>query len=78
MNAPITSPEQKRPVLHRLIDALPAEDLELAERFLARLEMHRLWKEVREGFTEDWDAGKYARLDEIIREVRAELKQRAE
>jgi len=30
------------------------------------------------GFTEDWDAGKYARLDEIIREVRAELKQRAE
>jgi hypothetical protein len=49
-----------------------------AERFLARLEMHRLWKGVREGCTEDWDAGKYARLDEIIREVRAELKQRAE
>jgi hypothetical protein len=52
MNAPIASPEQKRPVLHRLIDALPAEDLELAERFFARLEMQRLWKQVREGFTE--------------------------
>jgi len=78
MNAPIAAPpEQKRPVLHKLIDELPVEELDLVERLLARLEMDRLWKDVREGFTGDWAAGKYARLDEIIREVRSDLKQRA-
>lgn len=78
MSDQLTSPpEQKRPVLHKLIDALPAEELELVERLLARLEMDRLWKEVSEGFTQDWTEGKYGRLDEIIREVRADLSQRA-
>ena len=77
MNAPVTlPPDQKRPVLHKLIDELPADELVLVERLLARLEMERLWKDVREGFTEDWAAGKYAHLDEVIREVRADLKQR--
>jgi hypothetical protein len=70
-------PEQKRPALHKLIDELPAEELELVERLLARLEMDRLWKETQEGFTQDWSDGKYAGLDEIIQEVRADLKQRA-
>jgi hypothetical protein len=75
MSKPVTFlPEQKRPVLHELIDALPAEELELVERLLARLEMDRLWKDVREGFTADWAAGKFVRLDEIIGEVRADLK----
>ncbi|TDU66089.1 hypothetical protein EI77_03826 [Prosthecobacter fusiformis] len=69
--------EQKRPVLHKLIDELPAEELELVERLLARLEMNRLWKEVREGFTQDWSDGKYAGLDELIGEVRKDLKKRA-
>ncbi|MBL9153701.1 MAG: hypothetical protein JNK37_14505 [Verrucomicrobiales bacterium] len=64
--------EQKRPALHKLIDALPAEELGLVERVLERLEMDRLWQSVQEGFTSDWEEGKYARLDEIIREVRAE------
>ncbi len=78
MSEPVTfSPEQKRPVLHELIDALPAEELELVERVLARLEMDRLWKDVREGFTADWAEEKFARLDEIIGEVRADLKKRS-
>lgn len=78
MSEPVTfSPEQKRPVLHELIDALPAEELELVERMLARLEMERLWKDVREEFTQDWTEEKFARLDEIIREVRADLKKRS-
>jgi hypothetical protein len=78
MSQPVTfSSEQKRPMLHELIDALPAEDLELVERVLARLEMERLWKEVREGFSQDWAEGKFARLDEIIGEVRADLKKRS-
>lgn len=78
MNAPISaSPEQRRPALHKLIDELPVEELDLVERLLARLEMERLWKDVSEGFTADWEEGKYARLDEIIRQVRHDLKQRA-
>lgn len=78
MSQPVTfSSEQKRPKLHELIDALPAEELELVERVLARLEMERLWKEVREGFSQDWTEGKFERLDEIIGEVRADLKKRS-
>lgn len=78
MSEPVTfSHEQKRPVLHERIDALPAEDLELVERLLARLEMDRIWKDVREGFTQDWTEGKFVRLDEIIGEVRADLKERS-
>lgn len=78
MSEPITfSPEQKRPVIHELIDSLPAEDLELVEKLLARLEMDRLWNELREGVTQDWANGKFLRLDEIISEVRADLKKRS-
>lgn len=73
----ISPPEQKRPVLHKLIDELPTEELEVVERLLARLEMDRLWKDVRKGFTKDWFDGNYDRLDDIIREVRQDLKQRS-
>ena len=71
------TPEELRPLLHRRIDELPAEELELVERVLARLEMDQLWQQVREGFTQDWAAGRYDRLDETIREVRADLKQKS-
>ena len=63
-------PEQKRPLLHKMIDELPAKDFDLVEQVLARLEMERLWGELREGFEADWSAGKYEKLDEVIREVR--------
>lgn len=74
---PSIPPEQKRPILHRMIEELPAEELELVEHVLGRLEMDRLWKETREGFEKDWVAGKYEKLDEVIREVRASLKTHA-
>lgn len=76
MSPTLTTSERKRPALHKLIDELPAEELDLVEHVLARLEMDRLWRKVQEGFTHDWAAGKYAQLDEIIQNVRAELKQR--
>jgi hypothetical protein len=60
-----------------MIDNLPDEDLRVAELVLGRLEMDRLWKEVREGFDNDWAAGKYEKLDEVIREVRESLKSHA-
>jgi len=60
-----------------MIDDLPDEELQVAELVLARLEMDRLWKEVREGFDNDWASGKYEKLDEVIREVRESLKTHA-
>jgi hypothetical protein len=60
-----------------MIDELPPEELELVEQVLARLEMDRLWKEVREGFDADWAAGKYERVDEVIRQVREDLRNSA-
>lgn len=72
-----TTQEERLPALHRMIDELPAEELELVEQVLARLEMDRLWKEVREGFGADWVAGKYEKIDEVIREVRENLKTHA-
>ncbi len=57
-----------------MIDDLPSEELEVVEQVLARLEMDRLWKEVRDGFDKDWGSGKYDRIDEVIREVRERIK----
>jgi hypothetical protein len=78
MNQPPAMPRERRlPVLHRMIDDLQDEYLRVAELVLARLEMDRLWKEVREGFDNDWAAGKYEKLDQVIREVRQSLKTHA-
>ena len=77
MEPSLSSPELKRPILHKLIDELPIEELDLVEHVLARMEMERLWQQLQEGFTKDWADGKFVRLEEIIREVRAELKDRA-
>jgi hypothetical protein len=60
--------------LLRKIESLPDEDAVVLKNVLARLEMDRLWKEVRGGFAADWDEGKYDRLDQVIREVRADLR----
>ena len=70
----VISREQKLPVLHRMIDDLSADELVILELVLARLEMDKLWKEVRQGFAEDWEAGKYQKVDEVIQEVRDTLK----
>jgi hypothetical protein len=78
MNQPSVMPrEQRLPALHRMIDDLPDDDLRIAELVLARLEMDRLWKDVREGFGNDWASGNYEKLDEVIREVRESLKSHA-
>lgn len=64
-------------MLHKMIDDLPADELVIVEHVLARLEMDRLWKEVRDGFGADWATGKYERLDEVIKNVRESLKPNA-
>lgn len=61
-------------MLHKMIDELPPEELEVVEQVLARLEMDRLWNGLRESMAEDWSSGKYEKLDEVIREVRQALR----
>ena len=75
MNPSAPSPaDQVRPALHRKIDELPEEELATVERLLAKLEMDRVWGDLRSGMAQDWDEGKYERLDDLIGEVRADLK----
>lgn len=71
---PSIPPEQRLPMLHKMIDELPPDELELVEQVLARLEMDRLWNGLREGMAQDWNAGRYEKLDEVIREVREALR----
>jgi hypothetical protein len=66
-----------RTTLLKKIESLPDEDAAVVEGVLARLEMDRMWKEVRAGFAADWAEGKYDRLEEVIREVRADLRRSA-
>jgi hypothetical protein len=63
-----------RNALLKKIEALPDEDAVVVEGVVARLEMDPLWKEMRAGFAADWAEGKYDRLDQVIREVRADLR----
>jgi hypothetical protein len=72
-----SAPASNRIALLKKIESLPEEDAAVVEQVLARLEMDRLWKELRAGFADDWAKGKYDRLDEVIREVRADLRRRA-
>ncbi len=70
-------PPSKRPALHQKIDNLTDDEIELVDQVLARLEMDRVWKEMRSGFDQDWTSGKYGRLEEVLSEVRAEMKLKA-
>jgi len=66
-----------RTTLLKKIESLPDEDAAVVEGVLAQLEMDRMWKEVRAGSAADWAEGKYGRLEEVIREVRADLRRSA-
>ena len=65
-------PEQLRPELHRRIDSMDAQQLELLQRMLLKLELADVTDSLHETFDAARRAGKLNRLDEIIREVRAD------
>jgi hypothetical protein len=73
--API-DPKELRPLLHKRIDECAAEDLALLHRVMLELERDRLLEGLNADFDRDRDAGRLARLPEIIREARAALEQR--
>ena len=71
---PTTStPSELRPLLHEKLDQWASDDLPLLHRVMIELERDRLVAELNAEFDRDRDAGKLARLPEIIREARAAL-----
>ena len=73
---PITSPIPKnlRPDLIRQIEALPEEDLLLVNEVLLHAEKDRLWREISSEAEEERASGRWAKLPEVIQEVRARLR----
>lgn len=72
MAAP-TDPNQLRPLLHERIDQCAAEELPLLHRVLLELERDRLVSDLNAQFDQNREAGRLARLPEIIRAARAAL-----
>ena len=73
MNSTVLEPKQLRPQIIQRIEALDDEGLLLVHRALLIVEKERLWHELSAEAEQDLRAGKLDRLDEIIREARAEL-----
>jgi hypothetical protein len=72
MSGTNVEPEKLRPELHRRIDSMGAEQLELLRRILLKLELAEVADSLHETFDAARRAGTLSRVDEIIREVRAD------
>ena len=72
MSKAIVEPEKLRPELHQRIDCMDAEQLELLRHILLKLELGEVIGKLHETFDAARRAGTLSRVDEIIREVRAE------
>ena len=68
------APKDLRPELIRKIESLSEEDLHLVHEVLLHTEKERLWRGLSSEMAIEHEAGKFERLPELIREVRAELK----
>ena len=68
------TPRDLRPELIRKLESLSEEELQLVHEILLHTEKERLWRELSAEMAKEDEAGKFARLPELIREVRAELK----
>lgn len=74
MEAPVLEPQKLRPEIIQRINAMDGESLLLLHRLLLRMEKEQLWRELSLEAEADRRAGKFDRLPNIIREVRAELR----
>lgn len=72
MSGTNVEPETLRPELHRRIDPMGAEQPELLRRTLLKLELAEVADSLHETFDATRRSGTLDRLDEIIREVRAD------
>lgn len=74
MEATFLEPRKLRPDIIQRIEAMDDAGLLLLHRLLLRLEKEQLWRELSAEAEGNRRAGKYDRLAEIIREVRADAR----
>ena len=74
MEAPVLEPQKLRPEIIQRINAMDGESLLLLYQLLLHMEKEQLWRELSSEAEADRRAGKFDRLPDIIREVRAELR----
>jgi hypothetical protein len=72
MNGMNVEAEKLRPDLHRRIDSMDLEQLELLRRILLKLELSEVVDRLHDAFDTARTSGTFNRVDEIIREVRTE------
>ena len=58
------------------VKQLSVDEMAVLHRVMLQMEKERLWKEFSEDMAEDWNAGKFARLNEVLQEARAALCER--
>lgn len=71
MSESLVEPDKLRPELHQRIDRMDAEQLELLQHVLLKLELDQVIGKLHETFDAARHTGTLSRVDEIIREVRA-------
>lgn len=75
MSAAQPSPDTLKPDLIHRIEAMSEEDLKLVHEVLLHAEKDRLWREISGEAENDRVSGTWARLTEIVTEVRIQLRQ---
>jgi len=71
--ATTSKPSELRPLLHEKLDQWAPDELPLLHRVMVQLERDRQVAELNVEFDRDREAGRLARLPEIIREARAAI-----
>ena len=74
MNKVVLEPRSLRPDLIERIEAMDEDSLLLLHRMLLIVEKQRLWSELSAEAEQDCRSGKFDRLQDVIREARAELR----
>ena len=69
----VLEPERLRSEIIRRIETLDQQSLLLLHQILLRVEKEQLWRELAAEAENDRSSGKFDRLPQIIREVRAEI-----
>jgi hypothetical protein len=74
MSSTVLEPKKLRPEIIHRIETMDDESLMVLHRVLLHVEKERLWRELSAEAEADRLSGKFDRLADIIREVRAELR----
>jgi len=67
----ITDPQDLRPRIEQKLDKLSPDELAMVDGMLTQLEAHRLLDEIGAAADDAREAGKFADIDQALREFRA-------